>query len=92
MTKPLSLDDLASVISRHAFREGIDPDETASAIITTIHEAGYRIVPVEANAEMIEAAIEYMKTGGAREISSSAHATATWQAMLSASPKIEGSE
>lgn len=58
--------------------EIVDPAPIARAILTTIKEAGYRVVPVKATVKMLNATED---CGWPDEV---------WQAMLSAAPQIEG--
>ena len=98
MTKPLTLDTLAGALMREA--GGDDADQwcspvpwydAARAILTTIEQAGFRIVPVEADEGMIIRGIVERHGSGVPEAWSLATRN-IWQAMLSASPKIEGTE
>ena len=107
MTKPLKLDDLARAMWEENLQiipDGLcEPwdDETdalrndwrsfARAILTTIHQAGFRIVPVEADEKMIVAGISE-RHGTAAPTWMSQSAKDIWQAMLNAAPKIEGTE
>ena len=96
MTK-LTLDDLARAACG---AQGWAPEEPsgtdcsiARAILTTIHEAGYRIVPVEATAEMAEAGkIRQRITENNQSLGRDGIAKSIWQAMLSASPKIKDTD
>ena len=96
MTK-LTLDDLARAACG---AQGWAPEEPsgtdfsiARAILTTIHQAGYRIVPVEATEAMRVAGIK-VPIDPNNEITwlIADEARRVWQAMLNAAPQIEGSE
>lgn len=90
MTKPLTLDVLAKVICGG---QGYCPDYpsdadrlTARAILTTIKEAGYAIVPVRLTEEMLRAVDDEDED----KFVARGRAVSAWQAMQSASPQIEG--
>lgn len=97
MTKPLTLDDLASALWRSEsggtgefdFLNEISKDIYrlhARAILTTIKEAGYAIVPVRPTEEMLRAVDDEDED----KFVARGRAVSAWQAMQSASPQIEG--
>lgn len=86
MTKPLKLDDLARAISGAPFPSQASLRK-ARAILTTIKQSGYAIVPVEADEATIRAVDKacHEHWPNARRMAVAMHA-----AMLSAAPVIEG--
>lgn len=106
MTKPLKLDDLARAIHDDLYSNGesdawmsgkcpldsvtIDGDvdlvKAARAILTTIKEAGYAIVPVRPTEEMLRAVDDEDED----KFVARGRAVSAWQAMIAASPQIEG--
>ena len=93
MTKPLTLGDLETTIReivRYEFGSTLlNGPSIARAILTTIKEAGWKIVPVEATDGMIIRGIVERHGSDVPEAWSLATKN-IWQAMLSAAPQIEG--
>lgn len=94
MTKPLTLDDLARAADASLQDEDwlvLDSaiENAVRAILTTIKEAGWAIVPVIPLSAMVERTEQGFLNGRIPETSNEL-ICAVWQAMLSASPQIDG--
>lgn len=91
MTKPLKLDDLVSAADASLQDEDwlvLDSaiENAVRAILTTIKEAGWTIVPVEADENMIQARIDAYPS----ELRVRDYDTQVWRSMIAAAPVIEG--